>query len=652
MRRTLCALFLLLFHPAAAFAAPAIDITSPADDTQTKTTTITVVATVTGATGTLTVKVGSVPATADDPNNPDVFTASNVPLVHGPNTLTVTATDSDAPDSPTTADVHVTRLPFVVIDSPDDPNVAGLQFTTEHTFVDVTGHVQDDEPNGTISLSAGFFSFPVTLSGDLPNLTFTGRVNLNEGDSSIVATYTDEHGNSASSEVLKVTRTRVCTTKTDFPPPGTDPNDPNAPKNFFVDRSDDLPDADLDDPNCDVRPQFRPIPTDPNDPNQPFQPPLNVGHCTLRAAVQQANQHPGPDTITLNGVQKIVLTRTGGHEDLAARGDLDITGDTRIVGSSRDSIIIEAKKLGDRVFDVAPGVRLELVNLTIQGGRTPKPDKNDPNSVERGGCIRSQGRLEMVNVAVLSCSSDDAGGGLSLEDGNAVMACAVIARNKSKTDGGAIAADRSSITLRNSTLSINSASRRGGGISMIGDQDPLDLILTNDTLSQNKAKTGGGALDLGAQVKATFNNLTFANNAAKAGSSISTTDNATVEISNSILGDKSKSSCDPNSPEPAVSKGGNVELGDTCHLQTSLDDQPSTDPKLMPLATNNGTPTHRLKDTSPAIDHGGTKTDCEPLDQRDVERGDWPGNDPNLGLTAVPQFCDSGALELRTAPPQ
>jgi hypothetical protein len=506
-------------------------------------------------------------------------------------------------------------------------------------------------------MASGLFP-PITVTVNQDG-TFSQRANLAEGPTTITVRYTDKAGNSSTLKTISATRTIVCSTTTDFQLPTGDPNDVAGSQNYIVDRDDDLPDADPNDPNCDVRPKWRPIPTDPNDPNTPFVPPSVVGHCTLRAAVQQANHHPGPDTISLFGTRKIVLTRKGGPEAVgkgdAGFGDLDVTDDLRIAAQAgaRDSIIIDAKKLGDRVFDVAPGVRFELVNVTVQNGRTPKPDKTDPNSpVERGGCIRSQGRLDVRNVAALGCSSDDAGGAFSLEDGNAAMVCAIVARSKAKTDGGAISSQGVTLALRNSTLSINSAGGRGGAISMTGNEDPNNLVLTNDTLSQNKAKIAGGALDLGTQVTATLNNLTFANNGAKAGSSISTTGSASVSFSNSIFGDKSKSSCDPNSPEPVVSTGANIERGDTCHLQTSLHDMPNKDPLLLPLATNSGTPTHLLKDTSPAIDAGGAPIACEALDQRDVERGHWPANDPNQGKLSSPPYCDIGAVELRTAAPQ
>ncbi|HTO53861.1 MAG TPA: choice-of-anchor Q domain-containing protein [Myxococcota bacterium] len=646
---------LLLLCPKLALAALTITNVSPADPAFVKATPITVTATVTGATGTVSVKVDNGNGTSVDAISAgNVWTASNVPLAfeftNDPNlvnTLTITAQDDDGP---VTQVIHVTldkTVPTVAITVPadSDPDTAGKQFTTGFASIDVSGTATDNDPNATLTVGAGFFPSPVTVD----NGTWTDKhVTLSAGANTITATYRDRAGNVAS-DTITITRTTVCA-QPDFPLPTGDPNDP---KSFAVDRDDDLPDARPDDPNtCDVRPAFRDIPTDPND--APFQPPAQVGSCTLRAAVQKANLHPGPDYIRLFGARKIVLTRSGAHEDQAARGDLDITSDTSIIGSARDSVVIDGKKLGDRVFDVAAGVRLQLIQLTVQAGHTPKPDKNNPNSVEAGGCIRSAGRLELNNVALLSCGSDQDGGALALEDGNAVVTCGVVARNQAKGNGGAISSANVPLTIRNSTLSLNSAGGRGGAVSIAGDDGSLDLILTNDTLSQNKSKASGGALDVGDMVDATINNLTFANNSAKAGSSISSSGSGAVSFSNTIFGDKSKSSCDPNSPEPVVSQGNNLELGDSCHLQTAtLDDHPNTDPQLEPLATNNGTPTHKLKDTSPAVDAGGTVKACEDLDQRDVERGDWPGvaGDPNTAK-ATPPFCDIGALELRTAAPQ
>ena len=56
-------------------------------------------------------------------------------------------------------------------------------------------------------------------------------------------------------------------------------------------------------------------------------------HCSLRAAIMQANFHPGPDVVVVPaGTFK--LTRKG-DEDAAVLGDLDITGDLTLKNLAR-----------------------------------------------------------------------------------------------------------------------------------------------------------------------------------------------------------------------------------------------------------------------------------------------------------------------------
>lgn len=638
MRRILCALLPLLFAPAIATAAPTIAIISPADGAVTNSTTVS----------------GTFTADLSDPNNPiptvdvngtaatvnttaQTFTASNVAFGQGPNTVTATI---NAPDGSALASRHITFdsvAPTVTITSTapvdaDDPN-------STH-FASVTVQWTVDDPSATVALFAN--GFPVTLTD--PNVP-SQRVQVFPGQNTISVHATDAAGNFGF-KTIQITRLTVC----DDPNfPASNAGDPNAPQTYTVDRTDDLADPNPDDDVCDVRPDLR----DPNDPNAPFVPPLR--RCTLRAAIQTANHHPGPDRIVL-GSRVITLTRLGADEDAAATGDLDVTEDLRITGGSRDGAIIDGHKLGDRVFDVADGVKLQLVSLTVKAGRTPK--SADPNDPERGGCVRSRGSLRANNAAFLNCKADGPGGAISLEpslldpEASATLTCTIVARSQSKQDGGGIASDGVPLTLRNSTVSLNSAGGRGGALSAVGNGDPNNPTLTNVTVSHNQARLAGGALDLGQDADARINSCTFTSNAAKLGATLSTSGTGAAAVSNSIFGDTSKFACDVSSPTALVSMGGNVERGSSCDL-THPSDLENVDPKLGKLATNGGPPTHALLIGSPAIDHGGTETACEPLDARDVERGDWPPfDDPNSPTaTASPPFCDSGAFELRTPKP-
>jgi CSLREA domain-containing protein len=88
------------------------------------------------------------------------------------------------------------------------------------------------------------------------------------------------------------------------------PNDLRADvtsRGFAVDSTLDGPDADPGDRTCSSV----------------------AGECTLRAAVQEANELRGADTITLPS-GTYALSIPGHDEDAAATGDLDITDDLTI----------------------------------------------------------------------------------------------------------------------------------------------------------------------------------------------------------------------------------------------------------------------------------------------------------------------------------
>src|SRR5262249_30363861 len=55
------------------------------------------------------------------------------------------------------------------------------------------------------------------------------------------------------------------------------------------------------------------------------------GQCSLRAAIQEANMLPGPDTVKLPA-GTYLIAREGADEDQCAKGDLDITSSIDIVG--------------------------------------------------------------------------------------------------------------------------------------------------------------------------------------------------------------------------------------------------------------------------------------------------------------------------------
>src|SRR5687767_686219 len=78
-----------------------------------------------------------------------------------------------------------------------------------------------------------------------------------------------------------------------------------------------------------------------------------VNACTLRAAIQEANDTAGvADTVSLPA-GRYELTAAGGNENFAVTGDLDLTGSITIAGAGARTTIIDANGI-DRVFHV-PG---------------------------------------------------------------------------------------------------------------------------------------------------------------------------------------------------------------------------------------------------------------------------------------------------------
>jgi hypothetical protein len=677
MRWIWCALLLSLLSPAVTHAAaPTLELISPVEPPDPNdpnnvgkpffgSRVVTVNAELaSGSAGELAVTIsidGGAPIEMlHEPNTPanryvarDLSFVNTDPLELDSTTLTVTAVDSSDPGNPAIEPLTGTfddQKPVVMFSiSPALPS----ESTTGLASVRAIGTMTDNDPSidGRIVLGAAELFARLTLQ------SFDQRVPLSVGSNQLSARAEDRAGNdSAPITPIRLTRTVVCANPT-WPvvPPAdpnnpTDPNDPNRSRPAIaVDRLDDLPDPDLSDDVCDVRPDLR-------DANDPFVPP--IPRCTLRAALQNANQRPGDDTISLP-FGTVVLRRQGvtGDTEQEASGDLDVRENVRILGRGRDFSLIDARKLGDRVFDVRDGKHLVLQQLTLTGGTTPKRIKNDPNEPEDGGCVRSYGTLGANNVAVLNCKAEGAGGGIailpSINDPNAsaALTCSIVARSQSKLDGGAIAVAAEPLVLRNSTVSFNSSSRRGGALASITD-DPLELTLSNVTMSHNKAKLAGGALQLGERVTAKINNATFAKNTAKIGATLSTMDGGEAQLSNSIV-DDGKRACDPSAAANVTSGGGNVSRDTTCLPNPEVTDQTNVDPKLDRLATNDGPPTHSLKLGSPALDQAGAgDVACEPLDARDKERGDWPLAPPDTDDSATnsPPFCDAGAFERFVTP--
>jgi CSLREA domain-containing protein len=342
--------------------------------------------------------------------------------------------------------------------------------------------------------------------------------------------------------------------------------------------------------------------------------------CSLREAIIAANQSPGDDVILLHA-GTYNLTLPGTAEGFGGTGDLDVLGNLVLVGDGAPDTIVDGGGL-DRIFQVPPGVTVEIRDVTLRNGRAPGV----------GGAICNEGTLTIVR-SVLTGNSSVAG-----PDGPGF--------------GGALYSNGSnaSLTVIESTLANNVSQSGGGGLAAGGT-----LSLANVTISDNHADADmGGGLYVFGTAHATINNITVAGNTALNGGGLFVESNPFIglapKISNSIIAGNTAT----HQPDclGAVDSGYNlIGIADATCIGPSAANHDivssSLPPKLGPLQLAGGpTPTRPLGPGSPAIDHGNPAAPgsggraCEATDQRGVAR-------PGTG-TGTPT-CDIGAYEVTDA---
>lgn len=244
------------------------------------------------------------------------------------------------------------------------------------------------------------------------------------------------------------------------------------------------------------------------------------GKTSLRAAIQESNALAGTQTIVLvAGVYK--LTRFGPGEDLAATGDLDVTGSVNIRGYGAESTTIDGQQF-DRLFDVSGGANLLMSDVTLTNGRV--------NGIqEKGGAIRSdQSHVELDRVTVTKNFANGFGGGIHAQGNLAatvIVRDSVFTNNTSADSGGAISVQNDSLVATNTRFEFNIANGigigRGGGALLIADS----TANIQGSLFRNNTGTFGGAVyvdTFGQQTMKTVSvsDSEFSNNSGQIGGAI------------------------------------------------------------------------------------------------------------------------------------
>lgn len=229
--------------------------------------------------------------------------------------------------------------------------------------------------------------------------------------------------------------------------------------------------------------------------------------CTLRAAIMENNALGGGSTIVLPQ-GKFVLTRKDPaepSEDAGVSGDLDVLANLKLVGAGRSKTIIDGDGR-DRVIDVWEHAVIKRV--TIQNGLT---DENGGGiKIENGGTLTLRNSSVTDNSAAVNGSGIYGGGGMNLKK---VKVSALACLNYAKQGGGIFVGYGAYISQ--SQISRNCADQ-GGGIFAVDLADVrLNVFIVNSTVNDNRAREGGGIYTYtGGYVL----NSTIANNRANLGS--------------------------------------------------------------------------------------------------------------------------------------
>lgn len=355
--------------------------------------------------------------------------------------------------------------------------------------------------------------------------------------------------------------------------------------------------------------------------------------CALRAAIQEANAY----TATLNYVKIIVppgtytFTVTGGGENDAATGDLDITNQHKhilIEGDELNNPVIDANRI-DRVFEVL-FADVEFRYLVITGGRAQASIANGGGINNHFGVVDLRGVIIRDNE-VVGTDNDNIGGGVR-NGGTMTINQTTIKDNYAHRGGGIFNAGAASLKIWNSAIHGN----RGDSVGGLESYAPA--YLTNCTVSGN--------ISLGYNVGGISNNdemwlanVTVADNRGADYSPDNIYNFGTagsLHLKYTILA-RSSTGNENCSGNDLGSDGYNIADDASCDL-TQASDRPSTDPRLGPLGNHGGlTWTHGLRADSPAVDGGSVMTMCTnyesttiTTDQRGVNR-------------LIP--CDIGAFE-------
>jgi CSLREA domain-containing protein len=224
--------------------------------------------------------------------------------------------------------------------------------------------------------------------------------------------------------------------------------------------------------------------------------------CSLREAVATANATSADDVIEFESSvfsTRRIIALSGTQLVLANNGSLTING------TGADRLLISGDNLS-RAFIVNYQAVIAINRLSITNGNA--------GASSDGGALHNSGLTTMTGVIVRNNHAGNVGGGLAnVNPGSLVVIDSAVFDNL--VDGsypmgscGGIF-NNFSVTIRNSTITRNTASQYGGGIC--NSDAASSLSLTNVTIAFNVSTFGGGGVVNGEGVTIARNTI-IANN--------------------------------------------------------------------------------------------------------------------------------------------
>ena len=375
-----------------------------------------------------------------------------------------------------------------------------------------------------------------------------------------------------------------------------------------------------------------------NSANDPGTGGCDAMECTLREAIEAANDDAGAETITFDPA---AFAAPVPHTINLSSALPNLSSDMTIQGPGANILKIRRDTGGDyRIFTVSTLATVTISGLTISNGYAMG---NTPD--DSGGGILNLGALTLMNSTVSDNWAFFCGGGIC-NWGSSATAHVINSRvtgNESDFNGGGIE-NRSTLTVQNSTVSGNRARWDGGGIQNANFVATACRVI-NSTVSGNTAVSGGGIYS-GSPLTLTSSTVS-GNSSAGEGGGIYVHGSTPPLLQNSIVADNYLGSgtteddiqggtLDPASSFNLIGTGGSGGLADGVNNNLVG----VANPGLGPLARNGGpAETHALLAGSPAIDKGNNFSLT--TDQR--------GSTRPFDLTSVPdasEGSDIGAYEF------